>query len=136
MLIATSIISALYIKTSGTLGDMRTVLPVVGSVVAEAVAALFVSQWRSAQKTMVSFLDGLSCDRRLDEALAMSRQIADSKIRSATESTLVLALLDLQPGRVEYLVDGLRALAGVSVADSDHRKRPEPDAARTTPVSR
>ena len=62
---------------------------------------------------MISFFEGLSRDRRLDEALTLAHQIADPRIRSATESTLAMALLDIQPGRVEHLVDALRALAGV-----------------------
>jgi hypothetical protein len=68
----------------------QALVPIIGGAVIDAVSLLFFAQDRRHQTAMFDFFERLREDRKLDEALALLRTIADESVQSRVQAAMAL----------------------------------------------
>jgi hypothetical protein len=77
----------------GILTENRETSTYISGAVTEAVAALFFTQSNQARKLMAEFFDKLRDDRRLEDALKLTDNIDEPRLKSSLQALLAMELV-------------------------------------------
>lgn len=97
-------------------------IPIMSGTIIDAVSALFFVQSNRARQLMSDFFDKLRTDRKLDESLALLKQIEDGELKSRVQVLLTLQFSNVQVN--DALLTNLLSLPGSPIENTLESSKP------------
>jgi hypothetical protein len=79
-----------------SLGDAKTLVPLISGTIIDAVAALFFVQSNKARELMTEFFDRLRMDRKFEESLKLANDIPDPHMKIKIKIILSLHFAEIE----------------------------------------